>query len=218
MAENKNMAKPADNKNMAKPAAGEFDWSSVLKKAGLAVTDMREVGGLTPIYASENAHEDNWPPLVGLLVGIQMLEFKNETDPKQRTRPFFVVECEVPTMALDGTGDEREVITRDVGDYVLMPISGALKNIKELRAAAADPSLVHRVAFRVTGERENIGRPKGQEMWPIEAFLIAKPIKRTGKYAPLEGEMHAPALEAAANGIMNTTTGQMQDKLVGSNA
>lgn len=211
---------------VANAAGAEFDWKKILDTAyegAVSTDDMKKLGGLVPIYASENAVEENWPPLVGLLVAVTTLEFKKETTPEQRWRDFYVVECEMPTKAVDGVGENREVIDRQKGDYVLMPKSGALKNVMELDIAAKDTQYVHRVAFRVTGERVDIGRPKGQEMWPIESFIIAKPIPRTGKHANISVSRRPDQL--GAGGVPGGVPGQVVDaqghpvgSIVGGNA
>ena len=200
---------------------GEFDWKSVLDAAyggEVSTDDMKRLGGLVPIYASELAHEENWPPLVGLLVGVTTLEFKKETKPEQRWRDFYVIECELETKAIDGVGENRDVIDRKKGDYCLMPKSGALKNVLELDVAAGDTQYVHRVAFRVKGDRIDIGRPKGQEMWPIESHIIAKPIPRTGKHAQMPTRRRPAEMGVGGTGQVVDAQGQPVGSIVGGNA
>lgn len=209
-----------------------FDYDAYFKEAGLEYTeaDLLDVGGLMPIYASEHAFEDEWPPLFGLLVNrIEIKVAKQEEDPKKQWRWFYVVEAEIATKALSGTGDDRDTIDIEPGDYVLMPESGALKNRDRLKMAAVDPDQVHRVFFRVEGEPVDLGKPGRNPMWPIESKLIGDPIPRRGRYViantAREGS-DAPALPEAQNGqngralspgtVLNKRTGAAQGSLIGS--
>lgn len=199
-----------------------FDYNAFFAKNDIKYTeeDMRDVGGLMPIYASESAFEEDWDPLYGLLVNRVEIEIdKTEENPKQRFRWFYVIEAEAPTNALAGTGDDRETIDINPGDYVLMPESGALKNRDQLKIAACDPDEVHHVFFRVEGDRVDIGRPKGQEMWPIESKIVGNPIARKGRYVisntarDVRGSMATNGTRGLNPGVVvDPKTGEVMDR------
>lgn len=207
----------ADDKNKNKaPMVGaavqtkskDFDWASVMP-AGYEAEGLHDIGGLTPIYASEPAFEEGWAPCIGHLVRLDTIDIggEKEKDPKQRWRKFVRVQLAVATKGVLGSGENQKIVDVDAEQDILMPLSGNLKNVEELLAALADPDRVFLGVFRVLGKKD-IGRPKGQEMWEIDSKLHNKTIARTGRFTLKQGETNAPALTAA--GVTNS--GVMHDR------
>ena len=192
-------------------ARDNFDYNAFFKENGLAVTDqdLVDISALTPIYASEAAYEGEWPPLYGLIVNrVEIKVAKDEPEDKQ-WRWFYVVEAEAETKAIAGTGDDKEEIDIAVGDYVLMPESGALKNKDRLKMAAIDPESVHHGLFRVTGQLD-LNKPGRNPMWEIETFLVGKPVPRKGRYA-LDMTSRPREAMAGANGAPQLAPGSVVD-------
>lgn len=178
---------PEDDEEVEDVEVAPFDYNSFFAQAGLKFTedDLRDLSAILPIYSFEDAAEEKWPPLFGLLCNRIRIEVnKLEKNPEQRWRWFYVVEAEIPTHALAGTGEDRETIDVEAGQYVLMPESGALKNLNELKMAAIDPDFVYRAVFRLTGRKIDLGKPGRNPMWEVEAKLIEEqnPTKRSGRY------------------------------------
>ena len=167
-------------------AGGEddFDYVEFLKQNGIRVSEeeIRDVGGLTPIYASEHAAEEKWAPLFGLMLGFREIPV-DKNDPDQGVRPFIIVEAKIPTKGLAGTGEDRHVIDIEVGERVLMPVSGAIRNREELLMAVADPDSVHQGLFRVTGRKIKMKERRKNAMWEVVSKLVGNPIPRKGRYA-----------------------------------
>lgn len=194
----------------AAPTVDEFDYTSFFKDAGLKYTeeDLRDVGGLMPIYASEHAAEENWPPLFGLMLGIRNIHVDKTTKTEEEgKRLFIVVEAEVATKGLQGTGDDREVVDIEPGQRILMPVTGAVKNLDEVLTNAMDDEQVHRCLFRVTGERIKMKKPGRTPMWEVKTKMVDDPIPRRGRYA-----FHAAdnaALPSSSNGVPSLPRGQI---------
>lgn len=200
--------------------AAPFDYNAFFKEAGLKYTeqDLIDVGALMPIYASAHAYEEKWAPLCGKIVNrVELKVAKDEAEEDRQWRWFFVIEAKAATKSLSGTGDDREVIDIEPGDYTLMPESGSLKNKDRLKIAATDPDFVHTVVFRVVGQLD-LGKPGRNPMWEIEANLLPYPEERRGRYS-LENtsRTRTPELPAGPqNGsITNKSTGRAVDRLVG---
>jgi hypothetical protein len=201
-------------------ASGEstpFDYASFFKENGLSYTeeDLIDISSLVPIYSFEHAFNEEWPPACGKLLNRVELEVaKNETDPKQRWRMFYIMEVEAATKALAGIGDDRETNDVDPGGYILIPESGALKNRDRLKIAAVDPEKVHKAIFRVSGEPIDLGKPGRNPMWPVDAFLIGEPIPRTGRYA-LENTNRESTNPNRKNGTPELPAGGPKPRVVG---
>lgn len=201
----------------------EFDANAYFADAGLKYKeeDLRDVGGLMPIYASEYAAEEKWPPLFGLLLGIRMIEVdKTARTAEEGTRPFLIVEAEVATKALSGTGDDRQSIDIEPGDRLLMPISGALKNRDELLTAAMDADEVHRALFIVTGRKVKMKKAGRNDMWEVVTKMVDDPIPRRGRY--VFNPARTPEISGPVNGVpalprgeVINARGQVNPSLVG---
>lgn len=218
-------SKPAARSDESRPAKKAFDYAAFFAENGLKYTekDLVDVGGLTPIYSFENAYEEDWPPVFGLLVNrIEIEVDKANAIDNQRWRWFYVIEAEAPTKALSGTGDDRETIDIEPGDYILMPESGALKNRDRLKMAASDPDEVYRVFFRVEGGPVDLGKPGRNPMWPVESKLVGDSIPRKGRYVIANTARGRGSMEAGSNGapglppgtVMNAR-GDVNPRLVG---
>lgn len=189
----------------------EFDANAFFKDAGLKYTeeDLRDVGGLMPIYASEHAAEEKWPALFGLMLGIKMIEVdKTARTVEEGTRPFLVIEAEVATKALSGTGEDRQTIDIEPGERVLLPVSGAVKNRDEILTAAMDQDEVHRALFIVTGRKIKMKKAGRNDMWEVVTKMVDDPIPRRGRYLFNPAAPGGPAL-GAANGAPALPRGQV---------
>lgn len=198
----------AKDKNQTQATEGnqdDFDYSKFLPE-GFEAKELRKIGGLTPIYAGKLALEQKWSPCVGYIVAMETLDMGEDEEPKQRYREFLIIEVSAPTKGVLGPKNEQEIVDVEKGGQILMPLSGNLKNIKSLRAAAGDSKRVYVGVFRVTGQKDT-GRPT--EMWVIDARIHPKTIERTGRFDLPRGATPAP--ELAPNGG-TTSTGEVYDK------
>lgn len=186
----------------------DFDYAGFLAENGIKVKaeDIHDVGGLTPIYASEYAAEEEWPPLFGLMLGFREIPV-DKNDPDQGVRPFIIVEVKIPTKGLAGTGDDRHVVDIETGERVLMPVSGAIKNREELLMAVADPDTISQGLFRVTGRKIRMKERRKNDMWEVVSKLVGDAIPRKGRYAQisLSGGMRTKQL---GEGDASTANGQ----------
>lgn len=222
-------AREIETEEMDSEEEGEveaFDYAAFFAEGGFKYTeeDMRDVGALMPIYASEHAFEEQWPPLFGSLVNrIELKVAKDEAEEDKQYRHFYVVEAKIATKALAGTGDDREVIDIEPGEYLLMPESGALKNKDRLKMAAVDPDVMHNAIFRVVGQLD-LKKAGRNPMWEIDANLVGEPVSRKGRYA-LSNTSRSRELAQGSNGaaaqlppgsVVNSRTGQPAGSLVNS--
>lgn len=203
----------AKNKDTAvTPPAGDFDYSAFMPE-GMSTKDLRATGGLTPIYAPEEALDNGFPPCGGWLDRFEILpEVKVG---KEIYIPKMIrVVCTNDTKGVQGTKDVREVTKVEKGKDVLIPLTGNLSNNKDLLLAVSDPNNVHWAIFRVRGTKET-----GQitPMWDWDVQLHSATKKRDGRFAiPLGGtRIDAPSLTQAPNGeTYNKVTGEVVESLV----
>lgn len=200
------MAKNDKNTAPAADVKDDFDYSQFLPE-GYDAKELRKVGGLTPIYAAGPAYENKWPPCAGWIVGIEVLDMGGEhKDPKQRFRPFLRLESTCKTKAAVGKKREQEIVDIDVGQDILMPLSGNIRNVKEIQIASADPKNTYLGIFRVTGSRQVNDEPS--EMWVIDSRLHPKARVREGRFL-LTQTQNIPA-QMQEGGV--TATGEVFDK------
>lgn len=208
------MAKPQDKKpNVTE----QFDYSKYLPE-GFEAADLKKLGGLTPIYSAEAAVEHKLPPCVGWMDRIEKLDIGGEKEKNhdQRYRDFIRVQLTYATKGITGAGDNAELVEVNAGEDILMPMSGAIKNIVSLRAAISDPSKVYLGFFRPTGEQLDTGRPS--PMWVIDAQLHPKSVKREGRFALPANVVHTPEISGQGvtptGAVYNQKTGEIVEKMV----
>ena len=211
------MAKP-------KPAAEEkkvVDWSKFTPE-GTKQDDFVQLFGLTPIYSSEHALENNWDPVTGHLVSyeeIKMAEPNPRIPGDTGVRDFFRVEIDRACKAVKGNKTAgHDVVDLKPGDEVLVPVGGNLSTMRALKAAALDPKRVHYVGFAVIGTLP-MGSGKN-DMWEIDARILqGKTIPREGRHL-LGFETAAAGIAqlgagGAGNGVAQTVDGQTYNKQTG---
>ena len=210
MAKNAPAAGPAADDEMV----DDFDYSKFLPE-GYEADGLKKIGSLVPIYAAKLAFEQGWDPVVGKLISIDVRDMGDKIpDPKQRYREFALVELAHPTKAVTGSGDNQRVVAVKKGEDVLVPVSGNIKNIRDLRVAAADPGNISLVVFRCIGSRKLNVPGKPSPMWVIDARIHAKTTPRVGRYllstAQIMGQLPEGERLAAV-----TPTGEVYDPATG---
>ena len=223
MAKNdKNTAPAAVTDDMDEMIDDDFDYSKFLPE-GYQAEGLRKIGSLTPIYSMQAALNEKWDPCVGRLINISVMDMGEKiTDMKQRYREFALVELAHATKAVRGSGDAQEIVSLRKGDDVLVPVSGAIKNIRDLRVAAADPNNISIVVFRCVGTKKLNQPGKPSAMLVIDARIHAKTAPRTGRYiltaAQVTGQLPAGEKLAAVTPtgeVYDAATGELQNKVVG---
>lgn len=187
----------------AASTAGGFDYEAFFKAAGVSYTkeDMRDMSSLIPMYSFEEAWEQKWGPVFGkLITRRRILVDKTEEDPEKANRWFYLVELKHPTMALKGTGENRQPAVVKKGELIYWPESGSLKNREELQRVAEDPRTMFDVFFRVEGEPQDLGKKGRNPMWPIEAQLCGNGYAREGRYVIGDGPQSVRDLPSSSNG------------------
>lgn len=170
----KTQAAPPQN---ASTNTTDFDWSKALPE-GFDVKGFEKTGGLAPIYSPKEAHENGFEPLIGYAVRTQLLP------PIQQGKETFIPEMIMvrairPTKAVTGKRrDGQEIVDVNVGDYVMVPITGNIGTNERLLAACDDPNEVSLVGFRVTGTRQVNDMPS--PMWVWEMMVHQKKTLRKG--------------------------------------
>lgn len=156
MANDKNKDKTQTNLSMS---GDDFDFSKYMPE-GYSATDLKVIGGLTPIYAAEAALAQGFPPVVGFLDRIEVLP-----EVKQGSKtyvPLMIrVKVTAATKAIIGKGDEIKTVDIEPGQDVLVPISGNLRSNKVLLGA-------------IPGGRSKVGLTEAQ------ARAIVEPLWKNG--------------------------------------
>jgi hypothetical protein len=202
-------------KNESKSVAGaninekDFDWSAFIPKEHKA-TDLRAIGGLTPIYVPEEALGQKFPPVYGKMDRIEYLPTQRVGQKDEWTPAVIRVNCLVPTKAMAGTKEDRVLVDVAAGEDVLIPITGNLKNNKTLLISAVDAGFVHIAGFRVKGQKD-IGRAAGQEMWDWEVMLLTNPAPeaRAGRF------LLAQTVTVGPSALLQTSSGVPYDGKTG---
>lgn len=111
----------------------DFDFSKFMPE-GYSANDLKIIGGLTPIYAAEQALAQGFPPVVGFLDRIEVLP-----EVKQGAKtyvPLMIrVKVTAATRGIIGKKDTIDVVDIEPGQDVLVPISGNLRSNKVLLGA-----------------------------------------------------------------------------------
>lgn len=189
----------------------EKDIFAEFMPAGWDSADNRKVGGLDPIYAFKGAYEQKWPPVIGLMVGIELLDMGVAIeDPKQRHREFLRVELKTATKGVLGSNEKQEVVECAVGSDILIPMSGAIKNIKTIRTLIGDVNNVYLGCFMVTGQLPLNQPGKPTPMWQIDARINNKAVPREGRFNLPAGGQYEAVLAAKGGGV--TSTGVRYDE------
>ena len=165
-------------------------WSEVLdgtEYAGQA--DKLELKGkLAPIFNLEMAHARKLACFgkIVRLEGIPMTEpvvkkiNGEDVTVDSGIRYFLRMEAIKPTLGTRGDRDQQEEVPVKKGEDILMPLSGNIKNVEDLKAAVAHPTEVSIVGFRVIGQRKV--NNKGNAMWDIETMFHPAKLRREGRY------------------------------------
>lgn len=197
------MATKNENKNA--PAVDTVDPFAQFMPEGYSASDNKKVGGLTPIYAAGPALEEKWPPVIGLMVGIDELDMGEKLEGDQRHREFLLIESRVKTKAVTGNKIVgHKIVDIEPGMDVYVPMTGNIKNIKTIRALLADPKHVYLGCFLVTGTMPS---PKGNDMWVIDTRINSKKTPREGRFVlPPDYNIN----QLTAGGV--TASGQQYDR------
>jgi hypothetical protein len=202
-----------------KQTAAEVDPFAGYMPEGFDAKENKKVGGLTPIWGPKPAWEQKWPPCVGFMVCVETIDHGEEIkDPKQRYREYIRMEAQVPTKGVLGPKNEQDVIDIKVGDDILMPMSGNIKNIKTIRGLIADRDNVYLAMFQVTGQQDT-GQPT--PMWKIDARINSKKTPRAGRFALPPSANFVPQLSGqpgggvTSDGRVYDRDGVVQDSVVG---
>ena len=152
---------------------------------GFDEKDFAITGGLRPIVSPELMMDN---PVVGWIVTRQEMPDRDDGT----AWSAFLVQLTGPCKAVDR--GENEIIEVPAGSEVIIPISGALRNNRELQIAALDPARVYLGIFSVSGQ-VNVGKPS--PMWAFDVLLHKRTIPREGAFA-LHNRAAAPTLNGAA--------------------
>lgn len=196
--------------NAGEVGSERFDYSQYLPE-GLDAKGLRATGGLTPIYAPDDALEKGFPPACGYLDRIEVLPFVNQGKEKDGSPKGFYpmmvrVCCTRPTKGVVGKGENRKSVDIAVGEDVLIPITGNLKTNKTLLASSTDPKVHFFGIFRVTGTLKVNNQPSDMYTWDV--MIHEKSKIREGRYA-------LPQSESAMNHLAETSTGEVYNTKTG---
>lgn len=173
------------NKNVAEdPKPKQLNLAGLLPE-GFEESDFAATGGLRPIVGPELLME---APVVGWIVS------RIEMPPREDGSKWdaFIVQLTGPCKAIS----DGDVIDMAKGDEVIIPISGALKNNREMTMAAMSPTQVFLGIFSVLGQKD-VGRPS--PMWVFDCRLHKKTIPRVGTFAlHNRADENAPTLNGAS--------------------
>ena len=165
-------------------------WAEVLEGTEFAgQADKLELKGkLAPIFNLEMAFQRKLA-CFGKIVRLEKIPM---TDPivqkingqevvtDDGMRYFLRMEAIKPTLGTRGDRDQQEEVPVKAREDILMPLSGNIKNVEELKAAVAHPTEVSIVGFRVIGQRKV--NNKGNQMWDIETMFHPTKLRREGRY------------------------------------
>lgn len=188
-----------------------FEWDQFLPE-GFSIEDAKKLGDLTPMYIPELAFSAEAPPVFGLLVGIHVLPTQNvgKTNKEGRSMEWtpraLVIEALKETVGWIGKKDAREQVKIAAGEMVLVPMTGKLDNMPELKIHAVSDRVVPIVA-RVIGR---VDTGQADEMWDWQVYVFnAKSVPRPAKYA-LPNAPQPQVLNAQGQVISNVVTGKVE--------
>ncbi len=209
------------------PESAEFDYQAFLAAEGIETSaeNIEKLTGLLPIFNVDTAVKEGWKPWITHLVAEGNIVFnKSATRIEDRQRACFVVKMAADSHALYGAKgagleDARESKPIKKGDWALVPITGSLKNLAKLQAAAAHPSVCAMAVFRATGRSVPV------KNWPtpmkeVEGVLVhGKHIKREGDLVMMlnsyDGGRTPKPLSSGE--VTNSETGAVNESLVSAN-
>lgn len=180
-------ATAAANKRYAEIASRAFGLKNVTDR------DIERVEALTPAYVHRLAFENKWPELVGEIVRVQILKTRNEGDATNEHTPVCLeVKLHEPTFAATGNEvDGYKIREMNVGESVLMFITGGLVMRQKLWLAAINPHVTQAVIFAVTGQRDKPLKPGQNRMWDVDAIFLPKTFPRANNTMLFEHDINS---------------------------
>lgn len=172
--------------------------------AGVDASQVAKTGGLTPMYRPEAAFDNKFPPVMGYLKGIVELPV-DEFD-------SFVLQIELtaPTKACEGSGDRISIVDRKAGEMIVVPISGNLRNNRELLSAACDPVRYHWVGMQLLGKMKLNKPGKSSPMWEFNVQVDQVGQAREGTRFAIRGGADVPLLQETSDGtVYDLRTGEI---------
>ena len=202
----------ADNKKKSEPLAGaalSSDDEDLLQylPEGMDLKDLHKTGGLTPTYSPKHALDGAFPRVAGYIDRIMVLPTMAQGKDDEFTPVMILLrELVKPTKATVGRDDDRQVVDVEAGKDILIPLTGNLKNNKELINALADQSKVYFCVAKVVGQQKVNNQPSKMWVWDLRICDKSQAKPREGIYA-------LPAANAQQLGV--TATGASFDLQTG---
>lgn len=162
---------------LAIPTLDRDAWKKDLPE-GFSDADFKKVGALTPIYSSEYAFANKLPPAVGWIVRLEMVQIDKTKE--EEPRPFLRVELLSDNIGILGAKRDQKAVHIKKGEDILVPVSGAIKNIEQIKIACVDPMNIYLAKFEVVGQEQVNDKPSA--MWVIDTQLNKNTRPRDGRF------------------------------------